>query len=426
MLNAVPQVRQAAGSAMARILLVDDEVLILNVLKTVLAGDGHEVVTCQDGEQAIKEIQKQTFDLVISDIRMIPIDGIELLRRIRSITPSLPVILMTGYGTVKSAIEALHLDVFDYIPKPIRVQDFLHVVTQALKYGHAIADGQISLDISAACPFDGLVAVSKSMTDVCSILRRVIPVDVPVLLIGEFGSGRQTVARTIHSSSPRKDAKFVALSCSELPQPLLETALFGDGIMPPAAAGGTILLKDVNMMPPETQQRLEAVLSQRGAAIKDKNARQQEPESRYLGTITDFPSSRASESDHLFRRIKAVEIRIPPLRERPEDVLPLVVMALRKRLAKDAPIPPITSDAQAALKSYPWPGNVSELEKAVEHALANLDAGRITRKSLPQRLQAAVPATLPQAKDDRAFGKNKSLKEFLSKPLMNLKQQKKE
>jgi len=406
---------------MARILLVDDEVLILNVLKTVLTSDGHEVVSSQDGEQAIREIQAKTFDLVISDIRMIPIDGIELLRRIRAITPSLPVILMTGYGTVKSAIEALHLDVFDYIPKPIRVVDFLHVVNQALKYGQTIAGGEIGIDVSAACPFEGLVAVSKSMSEVCSVLRRVTPIDVPVLLSGEFGSGRQTVARTIHSCSPRKDAKFIALSCGELPPPLLEAALFGDGSMPQAGAGGTVLLKDINMMPAEIQQKLESLIARQGASPKGKNEKQPASDSRYIATITEA-LSRPAAGDHLFRRIKAVEIRIPPLRERPDDILPLAVFMLKKRLGNDVPIPQIAPDAQATLRTYTWPGNVSELEKTIEHAIANLDNNRIVRKSLPLRLQTAVPATSAPARDDRAFEKNKTLKEFLSKPLMNLKQ----
>jgi DNA-binding NtrC family response regulator len=314
---------------MARILVVDDEALILNVLKTVLSSDGHTSVGVQDGKAALKLLHTQPFDLMISDLRMSPMDGIEILRKVREDKLTIPVIMMTGYGTVKSAIEALSLNVFDYVSKPFKVEEFLATVRQALLYGQTETDEHAPLDnFSSTYKIGSLIAISQAMQDVCEMIKRVSPVDVPVLISGGPGVGRGSVARTIHDLSPRKANKFMSVSCGEQDEALLTALLFGSAGTTSAALhseskglleeaeGGTLLLSDADLIPSAIQDRL--------IEIAQKTASGGKPLAgvRFIGAITDKPdqpSVSGAEAKDMFHRLGALEIKMALLRERKED-----------------------------------------------------------------------------------------------------------
>ena len=414
-----------------KILLVDDEPRILTLLHSVLRSEGLEAVSAKDGPTAIGLLKAQKFDLMISDIRMSPMDGMELFRAARAECPDLPVILLTAYGSIETAIEAMKNGAFDYLTKPFKVDELILTVKRAIEYCEIKAErDELRETLATQCKFDVVVAESPAMKRVCEQIRRVSPTDATVLLTGESGTGKEILARAIHNNSRRREKPWIAVNCAALPEPLLESEMFGyvkgsftgantdrKGLFE-AAEGGTLFLDEIASMPLSLQGKLLRVL--------------QEREMRPVGGTTTVPvnvrvlaASNVSLEDKvhdgtfrqdLYYRLAVITIEIAPLRERPEDVLPLVQFFLRKETPAETACPRISREAADALLRCPWPGNVRELENAIKHAMAFVQNDEITLETLPARVvsHAATGAgSTGSAAESVEQYRNVSLRAFL-------------
>lgn len=411
---------------MSKILLVDDEASILSVLSVLLKAEGYEVVPTDNGEKALDLIKSTPFDLMISDIRMRPIDGITLLKSAREHRPTMSVLMVTGYGTIETAVESLKYGAFDYITKPFKVDELLITVQRAIEYNKTITENiDLKAQLTGKYRFENIIAESHSMRNVCEMIERVAPTDATVLIYGESGTGKELVAKAIHSYSNRKDKKFLPLNCAALPEPLLESELFGHvkGAFTGASSdktglfevanNGTIFLDEIDSMPLGIQAKLLRVL-------QDKQIRRvggNEPISvdvRVLAatnTRLEQLIAQGKFREDLYYRLSVIPIEIKPLRERGEDILPLVYHILRKEVGQNKELPSIEPDVLSLFEQYSWPGNVRELENAIKHALTFAKDSKISRECLPIKIVQHQTTTGLESK--REDYKGKSLKSFL-------------
>jgi len=416
---------------MAKILLVDDEASILSVLSTLLKAEGHEVVPVLGGEKAQDAIRNGHFDLMISDIRMSPVDGMQLLQQIRKEHPETAVIMITAYGSVETAVESMKQGAFDYVTKPFKVDELLLTVQRALEYNAAIVENvQLKAQMESRYRFENIIAESPDMRRVCEMIERVAPTDTTVLILGESGTGKELVAKAIHAHSRRKSKRFLPINCAAMPEPLLESEMFGhvkgaftgaaankEGLFE-AAGGGTIFLDEIGAMPISIQGKLLRVLQDKQIR-KVGGTESVVVDVRVLAATNDRLEHLIEQNrfrEDLYYRLSVIPIEIRPLRERVEDILPLCYHFLRQEAGPSNEPLRIDADAQLILEKYPWPGNVRELENAIRHAITFAgDKGRITRDVLPAKIISMAEEGGPvvsQAGRLEAF-KGKSLKSFL-------------
>ena len=414
---------------MARILLVDDEPSILSVLCTILQAENYEVVPAADGQKAIELIENEEFDLVISDIRMTPINGLEILKTVHKECPQTSTIMLTAYGSVETAIEALKLGAFDYVTKPFKVDELLITVQRALAYRHAITENaNLKEKLQTRYQFDNIIAESPAMKNVCDMIRRVAPTDTTVLIYGASGTGKELIAKAIHAHSTRTKKEFLAVNCAALPEPLLESEMFGHvkgaftgassdkvGLFE-AAHGGTIFLDEIGSMPLSIQGKLLRVLQEREVRRVGSN-KTVAVDARVLAATNTPLENMIQEGtfrEDLFYRLSVIPIEITPLKDRTEDILPLVYHVIQKETPTGQDYPAITPEACAVLEHYSWPGNVRELENAIKHAITFARDNRITLDVLPPKIMASQQAsgTMPK-QDPLDADRCKSLKSFL-------------
>ena len=411
---------------MAKILLVDDEASILSVLSVLLKAEGYEVVPVDNGEKAMELIKSTPFDLMISDIRMRPVDGITLLKSARELRPAMSVLMITGYGTIETAVESLKYGAFDYITKPFKVDELLITVQRAIEYNKTISENiDLKAQLTGKYRFENIIAESRSMRNVCEMIERVAPTDTTVLIYGESGTGKELVAKAIHSYSSRKNKKFLPLNCAALPEPLLESELFGHvkGAFTGAsvdktglfevANNGTLFLDEIDSMPLGIQAKLLRVL-------QDKQIRKvggNEPitvDVRVLASTStrlEQKIAQATFREDLYYRLSVIPIEIKPLCERPEDIMPLVYHVLHQELGGNKELPNIEPDVLAVIEQYSWPGNVRELENALKHALTFAKNNLISKDCLPVKV---IQASVTGGADIRHENyRGKSLKAFL-------------
>lgn len=417
---------------MARILLVDDEASILSVLSTLLKAEGHEVIPVLGGEKAQDTIRTQDFDLMISDIRMSPVDGMQLLKLIHREKPAVAVIMITAYGSVETAVEAMKEGAFDYVTKPFKVDELLITVQRALEYRNAIAENvNLKAQLESRYQFENIIAESPAMRKVCEMIERVAPTDTTVLILGDSGTGKELVAKAIHAHSLRKTKCFLPINCAAMPEPLLESEMFGhvkgaftgassnkEGLFE-AAGGGTIFLDEIGAMPMSIQSKLLRVLQER--EIRKVGGTETVPvDVRVLAATNDRLEQLIEEGkfrEDLYYRLSVIPIEIKPLRERVEDILPLVYHTMRQELGPGKDLPGIDPEVQIILERYSWPGNVRELENAIRHAMTFTKPGeKITKDVLPAKIVNSVDTeslqiAQPGAKAESYRGK--SLKGFL-------------
>lgn len=413
-----------------KILVVDDEPRILLLLKGLLTNAGYAVETAKDGESALAAFRRGETDIVITDLRMTPMDGMQLFREIHKLKPETPVILLTAYASVETAITAMREGVFDYLTKPFKVDDMTACLKRAEEniQKHRSVATTVAVDEPERYRFEDFIATSDAMQQVCETIQKVAPTSVTVLINGESGTGKEVIARTIHKSSARAGKPWVAVNCAALPENLLESEMFGhvkgaftgayadkEGLFE-AANGGTLFLDEISSMPLILQGKLLRVL--------------QEREIRRVGGTKDIPVDvrviAASNTNleqavvegtfrsDLYYRFAVVTIDIPPLRKRTDDIMPLVRHFIRQELGKDQPLPAVAAEAMRVLTNYSWPGNVRELENAIRHAMTFWQQGEISADLLPSKIRNYVPtaeatdAALPSAASGDA-----SLKSFI-------------
>jgi len=420
---------------MANILIVDDEPRIVLLLQSLLKANGFTVQTARDGAAALDIVRAGGIDITVTDLRMAPMDGMELFREIQKVAPDMPVILLTAYASVETAIDAMKSGIFDYLTKPFKVADMLACLKRAEE--KIAQNSSIAVRLGADAPlryqYENFIASSPLMQQVCETIQKVGPTAATVLINGESGTGKEVIARTLHKASPRAAKPWVAVNCAALPENLLESEMFGhvkgaftgayadkEGLFE-TANGGTLFLDEISSMPLILQGKLLRVL--------------QEREIRRVGGTRDIPVDvrviAASNADleqavvkgtfrsDLYYRFAVITIDIPPLRKRTEDILPLALHFVRTELPDGERVPAITPEAAKVLVAYDWPGNVRELENAMRHALTFLsDGGDITPDLLPPKILAYKPAVTDSVPGEVSLGaglssSNTSLKSFL-------------
>lgn len=413
---------------MARVLLVDDEPSILNVLSTLMKSEGHEAVPVRGGEKAQELMLAEYFDLMISDIRMSPVDGLQLLRTAHRERPSMAVIMLTAYGSVETAVEAMKDGAFDYVTKPFKVDELLITVQRALEFTKVRSENEeLRKQLETRYRFENIVAESPAMRRVCEMIERVAPTDATVLILGESGTGKELVAKAIHAYSARKGRKFLPINCAALPEPLLESEMFGhvkgaftgaaankEGLFE-AAHGGTIFLDEIGSMPASIQAKLLRVLQDRQVR-KVGGTESVAVDVRVIAATNDRLERLIEEQkfrEDLYYRLSVIPIELAPLRNRREDILPMVNHVIRREIRDHSNLPTIDAETQDILEKYAWPGNVRELENAVRHALTFVREGRITKDVLPAKILAALASGLPVLPAMGEDLKGKSLKAFL-------------
>lgn len=414
---------------MACVLLVDDEPRILSLLHSLLKSEGLKVISERDGASAIERIRSEPLDLIVSDIRMSPVDGMEVFHVARREQPDTPVILLTAYGAVNTAIEAMKGGAFDYLTKPFKVDELLITVRRALSFRNLVTErDQLKQALAASYGFDNVIAQSASMRNICEMVKRIAPTDTTVLIVGESGTGKEVIARAIHGSSRRRDAPFVAVNCAAIPDALIESEMFGhvkgsftgatcnhEGLFA-AANGGTLFLDEISAMPLVMQGKFLRVLQERevrpvgGSTSLAVDVRVLAASNTELEKLVEAKTFR----EDLYYRLAVIPLELPPLRERQEDILPLVQHFISKEIHDPSRKIRVSREAMDVLSGYGWPGNVRELENALKHAVAFLEGDEITADILPPRIVSqAVHAPETRAGDEFEQYRNQSLKAFL-------------
>jgi two-component system, NtrC family, response regulator PilR len=384
----------------AKILVVDDELSMREFLSILLEREGYATRSAEDADAALRFLESEEFSLVISDVNMPGLDGIRLLERIRKISPETAVLLVTAFTTAEQAVEAMKLGAYDYIAKPFKVEEIKVLVRNALEKRNLQQENlRLKQAIQERYGFSGLIGKSKKMRDVYTLIEKVSAGNVNVLILGESGTGKELAAKAIHYNSPRKEKQFVAVNCGAIPENLMESELFGHkkGSFTGAIAerpglfeqaeGGTLFLDEIGEIPLQLQTKLLRVLQEREFR-KVGGTEERKADVRIVAASNKELEEQVKEGtfrEDLFYRINVVQVRMPSLRERPEDIPLLVEHFYRKYAGLPHDCEAVASDALNILMAYPFPGNVRELENLVERCLV-LGGKTITLDSLPSRV----------------------------------------
>ena len=398
----------------ARVLIVDDEKAIRDGLQKILEGEGYQTDLSHNGYSAVEKLQVSEFELVITDLKMPGMDGMEVLNAISILQPNVPVIFITGYSTVENAVEVMKIGAFDYLPKPFTPKQLLEKVNKALEHGALILKkSSPARHLSEQIESVNIIGQSPAMNKVYIRIDQVAPTDSTVLITGESGTGKELVAKAIHQLSPRRNNPFIAIDCTTLVENLLESELFGHvkgsftgavqtktGLFK-VADGGTLFLDEVSNITPAIQAKLLRVLQERvitpigGTDTIPIDIRLIAATNRDLKELVAEGAFR----EDLVYRLNIVPIKLPPLCDREGD-LPLLVSHFLKKHAEEIgkDIQGMAPGAMSILKSYPFPGNVRELENLIERAVV-LAKDRLIQA---QDLEIKAPTDLkPEDANDR-------------------------
>ena len=383
----------------AKILVVDDEQSIREFLEIMLKKEGYEVTCAEDGSKAVEALKKKEFHMVISDLQMPNMNGMELLDHVRSNYPELTFMIITAFGTTESAVEAMKKGAYDYITKPFKIDEVRINIANALKSKHLeVENRSLKKELQKEYTFQNLVGNSDAMHKIYDMVERVSQSPTNVLVLGESGTGKEMVAKAIHYNGPFKDQPFVTVNCGAIPESLMESEMFGHkkGSFTGAVAdksglfevanGGTLFLDEVGELPLTIQVKLLRAIQERvirrvgGTEDQKVNVRIIAATNRNLEDMVRDGEFR----EDLYYRLNVIQIRMPALRERTDDVPLLAKHFLAKyndRLNKS--IQGISDEAMAVLKKYDYPGNVRELENIIERTVALEGGATILPESLP-------------------------------------------
>jgi two-component system response regulator HydG len=405
---------------MATILIIDDNETIREGLSHVVRKMGHAPVTAASGREGLEKLKEHRADFVITDLKMEGMDGVEVLRGVRELDPDCPAMIITAFGTVETAVEAMKLGAFDFLIKPFAPEVVRLKVERALELRNARrAKGRLEAENAylrgeESRHFGEMVGSTDAMRKVFAVVERVAPTDTSVAIYGESGTGKELVARAIHQRSRRSShgGPFIKVNCGALAETLLESELFGHekGAFTGAvkrklgrfelADGGTLFLDEIGDITPSMQTKLLRVLQERefervgGEQSVKVDVRVISATNRDLGQ--EVAEGRFRED--LFYRLQVVPIMLPPLRDRKDDLGPLVMHLISKLAPKTNPqVRTISDAALARLYAYRWPGNVRELGNVIEQALVFADGNEITPEALPEALRMTGPRLAPEA-----------------------------
>lgn len=379
-----------------RILIVEDEKSMREVLKILLEDEGYETVSASDGQDGIRRIQEDIFDIVITDIKMPKADGFEVLKKVKEISPTSVVIMITAFGTTESTIEAMKLGAYDYIHKPFKIDEIRLIINKAFEKKRLSEEISVLREkVQTTYRIENIIGKSPRMQELFRLIPKVAQSSSNVLITGESGCGKELVAAALHNLSSRKNKNFVTINCATFPEGLLETELFGhvkgsftgavqnkEGLFE-IADQGTILLDEIGEMPLPLQPKLLRVLEngifRRVGGVADITV-----DVRVLSaTNRDLTDAIAGGSfrEDLFYRLNVIPLHMPPLRKRPEDI-PLLLDHFFRKFSGGAKR--LSSDALRILMKYPWKGNVRELENMVERVVLLTEGDTILPEDLPE------------------------------------------
>ena len=370
---------------METILVVDDEKNYLLIMQTLLSEEGYEVLTANSGVEALSVMEQNDLDLVLTDMTMPKMDGIQLLGRIKQTQPDLPVIIMTAFGTVEKAVEAMKTGAFDYITKPFQNEDLLRSLRKALEMGRLMRHNrELTSALKERYSFGNIIGKSKPMLTVYRLIEKVSDSKATVLITGESGTGKELIAKAIHYQSSRSEGPFVAVNCSALAETLLESELFGHekGAFTDAHAtrkgrfeishGGTLFLDEIGEIPGPLQAKLLRVLQEKSFE-RVGGSKTMTVDVRVIAATNRDLKQEVAEGrfrEDLYYRLNVVHIPVPPLRDRIDDI-PILVAHFIQKYGQNEGKGSIKVAPQTLKRiySYPWPGNVRELENAIERAI---------------------------------------------------------
>ncbi|MBN2365709.1 MAG: sigma-54-dependent Fis family transcriptional regulator [Calditrichaeota bacterium] len=387
-----------------RILIVEDDLNTLEGLAEILSEEKFEVSKAKNGRIALEEVQKGNFNIVLMDYLLPDRDGLEISRIILERHPEIKIIMMTAFGSVKNAVEAMKLGIYDYLTKPIDLDELLIVINRAIKEQQLITENLDLRDkLQQTYSFDNIIGVSGKMQEIFKKILKVAVTDATVLIRGDSGTGKELIARAVHFQSARSSQPLIEINCASIPETLLESELFGHekGAFTGAykskkgkfelAHRGSIFLDEIGELPLGVQAKLLRVLQDRsftrvgGIENIEVNVRLIAASNKNLENAMEKGLFR----EDLYYRLNVIPIFIPPLRERPEDIGPLTDYFLKKYAAKNnKEISGITPEAMDILLQYHWPGNIRELENSLENAIVMTESSIINKTDLPGYLQS--------------------------------------
>ena len=381
-----------------KILIVEDEKSMREVMQILLEGEGHSVMTASDGLEGLSCVEKDIFDLVITDMKMPKANGFEVLKKIKETSPDTIVIMITAFGNTETAIEAMKLGAYDYISKPFNIDEIRLIVKKAIEKKRETDElSLLRQKVESTYALENIIGRSPKMQDLFKLIPRIAQSNSSVLILGESGSGKELVASALHNLSHRKDKNFVTINCAAFPEGLLESELFGHmkGAFTGAmfnkqglfeiADGGSVLLDEIGEMPNNLQAKLLRVL-ENGTFRRIGGTTDIKVDVRIISaTHKDLKDEIAAGRfrEDLYYRLNVVPLRIPPLRERNEDIPLLIEHFLKKSSPEPKKVSP---EALKMLMDYPWKGNVRELENVIERTALLTDRTEIAPSDLPSEV----------------------------------------
>jgi two-component system response regulator AtoC len=399
----------------SRVLVIDDEAGLRHTLQLILGDEGYEVLVAEDGEEGLRIAQNENPDLILCDIRMPRLDGLGFVRRYHEGGGGALVIMMSAYGTVETAVEAMRLGAYDYISKPFNADEVILAVRKAEEREALRREvRRLKKAVGEKVGFEQVIGRSGAFREVLDLAARVAPYPTTVLITGESGTGKEAIARAVHRASPRSGEPFVAVNCGAIPENLLESELFGhekgaftgadrarEGLFT-EANGGTLFLDEIGELPPQLQVKLLRALQDR--SVRPVGGAQERPiDVRVLAATARDLIAEVGEGrfrEDLFYRVNVMHLHIPPLRTRPEDI-PVLAEYFLQRQARTLglDVQPLPREVMALLVRYTWPGNVRELENVLERALV-LSSGLVEESHLPSHVRSATPPLAPPIDGD--------------------------
>lgn len=382
---------------MANILYIDDEISALKAISAILRKEGYSVFTSTNAEEGMEVLKNTNIDCILLDYRLPGMDGIDLLKWLKHSEISVPTVMLTAYGTIEKAVEAMKLGAYHYLIKPVDTELLLNVIKEAIEKAKGIQKL-----VGIETPFPEIIGKSKIMQEIFYIMQMVAESNANVLITGESGTGKELVARAIHKNSLRKSAPFVIVDCTTIPENLLESELFGHekgaftgaterktGIIE-IAHEGTIFLDEIGELPMFLQKKLLRFLQEKEIQKIGSTQRIKVDVRVISATNRDLEKSikEGAFREDLYWRLNVVRINLPPLRERKEDI-PLLVNHFLNKFSKEnnKPIPQLEPEVMESLLNYDWPGNIRELANVIERAVVLSPSGLISMKHLPKRIQ---------------------------------------